>query len=119
MAVRADAVQNPSMAHTGAKVRIVFGSILVILCTDRLYSQDAVALSHQGLELMNQGRFREAESPLLQALKLAGPEGSTAIYNLGSLYQHQRRFLEAERLHRRALELIERKRGPFHPEVAQ
>jgi len=84
-----------------------------------LHSQDAVALTKQGLEFINRGRFREAESPLLQTLKLAGPDNPTAVYNLASLYHRQGRFSEAERLHRHALELIERESGPFHPDEAQ
>src|SRR5258708_4179230 len=99
IAVQASVVQNPSMAHRAAKWRLVFGSILVILSTGRLHSEDAVAFTKQGLELMNQGRFLEAESPLLQALKLAGPENSTAIYNLASVYHRQGRLSAAHSLH--------------------
>jgi tetratricopeptide (TPR) repeat protein len=100
-------------------MRIVLGSILVALCSGPLHSQDTVALTQQGLEFMNRGRFREAESPLVQALKLAGQDNPTAVYNLASLYHRQGRFQEAERLHRHALELIERHNGPLHPDVAQ
>ena len=100
-------------------MRIVLGSVLVVLCSGRLHSQDIVALTQQGLELMNQGLFREAESPLLQALKLAGPDSPTAVYNVASLYHRQGRFSEAMRLHRHTLELIERGSGPFHLDVAQ
>jgi tetratricopeptide (TPR) repeat protein len=99
--------------------RIVLGSVLVILCSGRLHSQDAVALTQQGLEFMNRGHFREAESPLVQALELAGRNNPTAVYNLASLYHRQGRFQEAERLHRHAVELIERQSGPFHQDVAQ
>src|SRR5258706_11608036 len=104
--------------------RILLGSILVFTCPGRLHSQDAVTLAQQGLELMNQGRYREAEAPLLRALELAGPENPTAVYNLAALYHRQGRLSEAERLHRRALEVIERERGPrergpYDGEVAQ
>src|SRR6185369_2169331 len=102
MAIQVDAAQNPSMAQRGGTFSIAAGSILVVLCASRLHSQDVVALTQQGLELMNQGRYREAELPLLGALKLAGPESSTANYNLASLYHRQGRLSEAEKLHRRA-----------------
>ncbi len=118
LAIRVGAARNPSLAHKGA-MRIVLGSLLVFLCAGRLHSQDIVALTQPGLELMNQGLFREAESPLLQALKLAGPDSPAAVYNVASLYHRQGRFSEAMRLHRHALELIERGSGPFHLDVAQ
>ena len=70
---------------------IILGSILVFTCPAWLQSQDAVALARQGLELMNQGRYREAEVPLLRALELAGPENPTAVYNLAALYHRQGR----------------------------
>lgn len=82
-------------------------------------AQDALTPTRKGLELMDQSRFGEAEGFLRRALEIAGPADSTAAYNLASLYHRQGRFLEAERLHRVALEHIERTHGPFDPEVAQ
>jgi tetratricopeptide (TPR) repeat protein len=99
--------------------RVVLGCVLVALCSVPLHSQDVRALTQQGLEYMKLGRFREAESPLLQALKLTGPDNPTAVYNLAALYHRQWRLSEAERLHRRALELIEHESGPLSLDVAQ
>jgi tetratricopeptide (TPR) repeat protein len=67
----------------------------------------------------DRGRYREAEEFLLRAFEIAGPANATAVYNLAFLYQQQGRFQEAERLHRLALEQIERMRGVFDPAVAQ
>src|SRR5215471_510876 len=82
-------------------------------------AQDAVSLTQQGLELMRQGRYREAEAPLAEALKLVGPENPTALYNLASDYHRQGRYQEAERLHRTVLEQLERTYGPDDIQVAQ
>ena len=93
--------------------------MLVLVLSNGLLSQDAVMLTQHGLELTNQGRYREAEELLGQALEIAGSANATAVYNLASLYQRQGRFREAERLHQLALHQIERTRGSFDPEVAQ
>jgi tetratricopeptide (TPR) repeat protein len=93
--------------------------LLALTSVSALLSQDAVAPAQQGLQLVNQGHYREAEQHLLLALGIAGPANATAIYNLASLYQRQGRLPEAERLHRLALDHIERVRGPFDPAVAQ
>lgn len=98
---------------------MALASFLVLTSPSRMFSQDAVTLTQQGLELMTQGRYREAEMPLLRALELAGLANPTALYNVASVYHRQGRLREAERLHRLALEKIERVRGPFHSEVAQ
>ena len=98
---------------------LAWACLLAIMLAGRLFSQDPVTLSQKGLELMNQGRFREAEDFLRNAIEIAGSANTTALYNLATLYQRQGRLPEAERMHRHALELIEQKRGPFHPEVAE
>ncbi len=118
LAIRVGVARNHSVVQKRA-MRIVVGSILVVLCSGPLHSQDAVALTQQGLDFMNRGQFRESESPLLQVLKLAGPDNPTAVYNVASLYHRQGRFSEAEKLHRHALELIEHESGPFSLDVAQ
>jgi tetratricopeptide (TPR) repeat protein len=103
------------MTTLGGMTRIVLGLLLILAFPGRLPSQNAVDLTRQGLELMNQGLYREAEGPLLRALDLAGPANPTALYNLATLYHRQ----EAERLHRLALKQLELQHGPFHPDFAQ
>jgi tetratricopeptide (TPR) repeat protein len=76
-------------------------------------------LTRRGLELINQGRYDEAEAPLVRVYELTGGSNATATYNLASLYHRQGRLQEALRLHRLALEQIERAEGPFHADVAQ
>jgi tetratricopeptide (TPR) repeat protein len=97
--------------------RIIFG--LVFAFTLPLRSQDAGALSAQGLTLMGQGRYAEAEIVLTQALAKAGPIDATALYNLAAVYHREGKLQEARRLHLAALEIIERERGQFSLEVAQ
>ena len=101
-----------------AASRVVW-CFLVLMLSNALLSQDAVTLTRQGLEMTNQGRYREAEEFLRHAVEIAGPTNATAVYNLASLYQRQGRFKEAERLHRLALQHIEQMHGPFDPAVAQ
>jgi tetratricopeptide (TPR) repeat protein len=93
--------------------------LLAVLLPYALAAQDAVSATQRGLEMMNQGRYQEAEAHLLRAFEIAGRENATAVYNLASLRQRQGRFQEAERLHRTALGRWEQERGPFSPEVAQ
>jgi tetratricopeptide (TPR) repeat protein len=107
------------MACNNSIASIVAGCFLALAFSESLLSQDAEVPTRQGFELMNQGRYREAEEFLLRAFEIAGPANATAVYNLASLYQRRGRFQEAERLHRLALEQIERMRGPFDPAVAQ
>ena len=93
--------------------------LLLVLLPGQIFSQDVVALTEQGLELMRQGRYRDAETALVEALKLAGPGNPTALYNVASVYHRQGRLQEAERFHRLALQEIERLHGPFDIQVAQ
>src|SRR5258706_7867356 len=93
--------------------------LLLLFLPAYVFSQDAVSLSEQGLELMRQGRYRDAETALAQALKLAGPENPEALYNLASIYHREGRYQEAERLHGLALRAVERLHGPSDIQVAQ
>ena len=65
---------------------MVAGCFFALAFSDSLLSQDAGVPTRQGFELMNQGRYREAEEFLLPAFEIAGPANATAVYNLASLY---------------------------------
>ena len=99
--------------------RVVAGWLFMLSIPGGLPAQEAAQQTRRGLELMSQGRYQEAEEFLRHALEIAGPADPNATYNLASLYHRMGRFPEAERLHQRALEQIERTRGPFDPEAAQ
>jgi tetratricopeptide (TPR) repeat protein len=99
--------------------RSAAGCFLALACCSVMLAQEALTPTRKGLELMGQARYGEAEEFLHRPLEIAGPADSTAVYNLANLYHRQGRFLEAERLHRLALEQIERNQGPLDPEVAQ
>ena len=72
-----------------------------------------------------QGRYADAERPLVAALGVAegfGPQDprlATSLNNLSGLYQLQGRYGDAEPLYKRSLAIREKALGPDHPHVAQ
>ena len=76
------------------------------------------ALCAVGSALRCQGRYRDAEQPLREALELAERRFGNddlavgeAANNLAVLYKYTARFDEAERLYRRALQIVEAGNG--------
>src|SRR5262249_42425969 len=46
------------------------------------------------------------------------PDVAGTLNNLANVYEHQGKYVDAERFHRRALAIREAKLGPDHPDVA-
>ena len=72
--------------------------------------------------MSREGRFTEAESALLQALKTAESLGdvrrASALSELGYVYQNQAKYVKAEQCYLRSLAISERQKGIDHPETA-
>ncbi|MCA1680252.1 MAG: tetratricopeptide repeat protein [Actinobacteria bacterium] len=77
-----------------------------------------------GSALRAQGRYGEAETPLLASLALAQTAHDAeslivhAATNLGVLYKYTGHFDEAEALYRRALQIVDARQGPEHVDAA-
>ncbi len=52
-----------------------------------------------------------------QNLGAEHPDTAYPLYGLAELYQHQRRYEQAEALYQRALAIREQRWGPTHPET--
>jgi tetratricopeptide (TPR) repeat protein len=83
------------------------------------------ALTQAGDLRQQQGRYREAERLLLEAIAVAERafgathlEVSAPLNNLAVCYKYLARFAEAGPLYQRALAISEEALGPDHPEVA-
>ena len=83
------------------------------------------ALTRLGSQLRRQGRYAEAEAPLLEALALSEQtfgadhlEVSVPLNNLAVCYKYLARYVDAGPLYQRALRITERALGPDHPDVA-
>jgi tetratricopeptide (TPR) repeat protein len=75
-------------------------------------------------QLWKQGRYREAQVHLEEAVKLAeqefgadAPQTADYLTKLGGLYTAQARYAEGEAALRRALAITEKVFGPDHPHV--
>ena len=74
--------------------------------------------NRRGTDLQFRGRYTDAATAFQEALRLAehfdsdDPRVSGALNNLASVYQDLGRYLEAEKLYRRTIMLIERTHGP-------
>ena len=85
----------------------------------------AQALHHQATLLDQQGRYDEAEIPILRSVEIRESELGdhvdlgTSLNTLGNVLWHQDRLDEAEAVHRRALALRERILPPEHPDIGQ
>lgn len=84
-----------------------------------------MALYNQTIELIQQGKYREADTVAKEALKVAKltfgpnhPAVATSLNNLAVLYRAQGRYAQAEPLYKRALVIREKALGPGHPRVA-
>ncbi|HEX2923537.1 MAG TPA: tetratricopeptide repeat protein [Chloroflexota bacterium] len=64
----------------------------------------AESLNKKALQAVSQNRLDEAEGLLLEAIKVE-PSLSAAHHNLGALYLNQRRFAQASKCIRRAIQL--------------
>ncbi len=92
---------------------------------DRAEALRASRLGHEGTRLYGQGRFREAEQKMREALaimnKVLGEEHPvtiTACNNLASCLDHQGKHADALMLHRRALALSRMVLGEQHTNTA-
>ncbi len=85
----------------------------------------AQALHHQATLLDQQGRYDEAEAPILRSVEIRERELGdhvdlgTSLNTLGNVLWHQDRLDEAEVVHRQALALRERILPPDHPDIGQ
>jgi CHAT domain-containing protein/Tfp pilus assembly protein PilF len=86
----------------------------------------ARALNVEGINLLNQGRFREAEKPLRDELairlKIHGekhPETATGYNNLAYCLHQQGKHDEALPLYRRSLAIYREMHGEQHPNTAR
>src|SRR5262249_10042968 len=83
--------------------------------------QLANSLNNRALLHLELGEYAQAESLLQEAIQIArgSPEMREllpkAVGNLGRLYQHMKRYAEAEALQREALDHHERIYGSAHP----
>jgi len=83
------------------------------------------ALVALGDLLQHQGRYRDAEPVLIEAIAVAEQgfgrdhiEVATPLNNLAVCYKYLARYLDAGPLYQRALSITERALGPDHPDVA-
>ncbi len=80
--------------------------------------------NNAGVKAYQQGNYPEAEKQWSAALKEAegfGPQDqrlATSLGYLGEVYRLQRRYAEAEPLHKRALAIREKALGAEHPRIA-
>lgn len=87
--------------------------------------EDAKQLSVRAQELLERGRYQEAETLHYRVLaiheKTLGqehPTTATSLSNLGNVLHLQGKFKEAEAVHRRALAIREKVLGAEHPDTA-
>src|SRR5262245_29292153 len=81
------------------------------------------ALAEMAEAHRQQGRYRQAEGRLRQALVLAKAGGdrlamASLLNNLAVVHKYQGRFAEASRRYRRAQSLLKSVLGPEHPDMA-
>ena len=82
------------------------------------------ALQDVGLVYLALGRYTDAETVFLRAVRLCESQGSNtcatayALNNLAVLYRRQGRYAEVEPLYLRSLSLLESCFGPAHPDCA-
>ncbi|MBD2428168.1 tetratricopeptide repeat protein [Phormidium sp. FACHB-1136] len=86
---------------------------------------EANRLNTQGLELVNTGRYGEAEPAFQESLKIRReqlgdhhPDVATSLSNLASSYHLQGRYGEAEPLFQESLTIFHEQLGDRHPTVA-
>jgi tetratricopeptide (TPR) repeat protein len=107
--------------------QLVAIGLVALLGAVRIAAQDAdgAALTRQGLALMAEKKFVEAEAVLQRAaaakereLGDEHPDFARALLDLGTLYRLMNEHGKAEPPIRRAVAILERALGPEHPEVA-
>jgi CHAT domain-containing protein/Tfp pilus assembly protein PilF len=88
-------------------------------------AKDASRLNSRATELLNGGRYSEAEPLYKRALaireKVLGPDHpdvATSLNNLAALYYIEERYADVELLYERSLAIREKALGPDHPNVA-
>jgi len=86
--------------------------------------EKSVLLWKFGMCLCSDGRYNEAETPILRAMetrrRVLGPEHPdtlTSMSNLASTYRNQGRWTEAEELEVQVMETRRRVLGPEHPDT--
>jgi tetratricopeptide (TPR) repeat protein len=107
--------------------QLVAIALVALLGGVRIAAQDAsgTELTRQGLALMAEKKFTEAETVLQRAaaakereLGPDHPDFARALLDLGTLYRLMNEHGKAEPPIRRAVGILERALGPEHPEVA-
>jgi len=85
----------------------------------------ARALGQQCAARRAQGRYAQAEPPVLRALELieqhfgaASEDAAASLNDLGVLYKYWGRYAQAETVYRRAHGILEGQYGPDHPALA-
>jgi CHAT domain-containing protein/Tfp pilus assembly protein PilF len=93
--------------------------------SDTAAGEDAKRLSARAQELIDRGRYQEAESLHYRVVAIhektlgeAHPITATSLSNLGNVLYLQGKFKQAEAVHRRALALREKILGAEHPDTA-
>ena len=120
-------------AKVAAVVILAFGVLMLAPITVRPAAaqgqdaqlQQATQLNAQGLTLLQQGRYPDAELQFKRSLaireKALGPEHplvAQSLNNLALVYQDEGRYADTEPLEKRALAVNEEALGPEHPSVA-
>jgi Tfp pilus assembly protein PilF len=93
---------------------------------DRAAVVRAMTLNTEGVELLNQGRFQQAQKPLRQALALRVkvlrehyPLTAQSYNNVAACLDDLGKSSEALSLFRKALEMRVKVQGENHPDTAQ
>jgi len=113
------------LATTLLSVGVGGGGNLVIGTAYAQTGQDGLNQYNQAAQLKNQGKYKEAEPHVRQALaffeRVRGPVHSDVaqcLNLLGQVLQGQGRYAEAEPLYKRSLAIDEKVLGPEHATVA-
>ena len=113
--------RNHGLKLTG----IFIGAILLTLSCIPGPSMEAYRLNQQVVQLIDQGRYKEAIPIAKRSLaiheKALGPEHldvGASLNNLAVLYYDLGAYQKAEPLFKRALAIREKALGPDHPDVA-
>ena len=100
---------------------------VLALAVQVAFAQEALweTANAAGMKAYQEGRYAEAETQFLAALKEAEKSGeeedrrlATSLNNLANLYRAQGNYAQAEPLYRRALAFLTKAVGPDHPNVA-
>ena len=108
------------MARWQALSALLLIAILAQACTSGGLLVDA----YRGKKALDEGRYADAEKHRAEQIKAAekfGPDNillAQGLDELAAVYFVQGRYAEAEPLFKRALAIVEKVKGPEHPDVA-